>query len=817
MTDQQRYDAIRRVQDELLTYDAKLKIRTPNLDRLSREGAYVRTAYTQSPVCGPARTTLRTGCTIERTGVQTNPLDDSVNGLNPKLFQNKINQLEGLDQILVEDHGYVSEYYGKWHLPSRLYDRRDGSSRAVESNDYDYYTGAFSFKDANGQDMLRRYLDYFHERGDISKTFADGQQKDSYSEYPYTPISIDSRYGLPTNTPLSESNKFEASEDSQMGNFTLGKHYSASFFNHDVALRALNRLASQNTPFLLTVSYHHPHPPFMASFEYLSYYWDRREDLFESPTMGDGIDKTTSYVSPGDQKALEDAGYCDVEKVKELTAVYYALVEEIDTLVGIMLERLDKLGIANNTLVVFTSDHGEMLGAHCQRGKNNFYEDSVRVPLFIKLPGVIPAGTVVDEPTSLINVFGTILDYAGAGVSDNGDGLSLRPYIEGTLYNSLYDETAAVSEWDFREPIDSITLTRSLDDRPNFMIRHGNFKLLIYKKAASTNPDVLFNLADDPFEINNLINGDGLSPTDASVGKAEHLRYLLLDWMHRVQETANSDFYSEPIYNANEGQGDINEILLRQSWRASDMWVGDQYLIFRKVALVDSSYTRNEWLYIGRRTSGSLLCSFQLLGVDASLFHLNTDAATVPAFDAFRLKVTLAFDVSVEAPGSVAAYIRISCDASDALSVPLYIDWDYSSFTQEPTGAPAEYPSECPTELPTASLTAHTESPTEDASENPTEEPTEDPTISPTEELLTTCPTPLDETSAPSSGPTSYPTTRASSAQEPHSADEQMPSYQPSPMTPGSKLPNSANDQRTSHIVAGFLTWVVCGALAFAS
>jgi arylsulfatase A-like enzyme len=52
-----------------------------------------------------------------------------------------------------------------------------------------------------------------------------------------------------------------------------------------------------------------------------------------------------------------------------------------------------------------------MLGAHCQRGKNNFYEDSVRVPLFIKLPGVIPAETIVEEPVSLIDVFGTILDY----------------------------------------------------------------------------------------------------------------------------------------------------------------------------------------------------------------------------------------------------------------------------------------------------------------------------------------------------------------------------------------------------------------------
>ncbi|KAI2509230.1 sulfuric ester hydrolase [Fragilaria crotonensis] len=123
-----------------------------------------------------------------------------------------------------------------------------------------------------------------------------------------------------------------------------------------------------------------------------------------------------------------------------------------------------------------------MLGA-LPKGKNNFYEESVRVPLFFKLPGVIPAGTVVEEPTSLMNVFGTILDYAGAGSSNNGDGRSLRPFIEGTLFNSLYDETAAVAEWDFREPIDSVELTRTLDDRPNFMIRHGNFKPHVQKSG----------------------------------------------------------------------------------------------------------------------------------------------------------------------------------------------------------------------------------------------------------------------------------------------------------------------------------------------
>jgi arylsulfatase A-like enzyme len=270
-----------------------------------------------------------------------------------------------------------------------------------------------------GDDIFQNYLEHFHQLGEIDPTFAPGQQEDSFSKNPYTPIGLDSRFGMPTNTPLNESNSFDSSESSQIGNVTLGKAFSASFLNHDVALRALDRLAAQDKPFLLTVSYHHPHPPFMAPFEYLSYYWDNRDQLFAPPNVGTKLDHSTSYYTRKEQQDLQDAGYCDADNVKEWTAVYYAMVEEIDTLVGTMLDRLDELDITDNTLVVFASDHGEMLGAHCLRGKNKFFEESARVPLFLKLPGVIPAGSIVEEPVSLIDVFSTILDYAGAQASDN--------------------------------------------------------------------------------------------------------------------------------------------------------------------------------------------------------------------------------------------------------------------------------------------------------------------------------------------------------------------------------------------------------------
>jgi arylsulfatase A-like enzyme len=98
---------IRSVQDELEQYNQYFKIDTPNLDRLRSSGVYFRNAYCQCAVCGPARTTLRTGCTIERTGIQHNDLVTEFE--NGPLFQDRVKNLEGIDHILVEKLGYVSE------------------------------------------------------------------------------------------------------------------------------------------------------------------------------------------------------------------------------------------------------------------------------------------------------------------------------------------------------------------------------------------------------------------------------------------------------------------------------------------------------------------------------------------------------------------------------------------------------------------------------------------------------------------------------------------------------------------------------------
>lgn len=679
MTDEHRYDLLGRVQEELSQYNGKLKVRTPNLDRLSRDGAYFQTAYTQCPVCGPARTCLRTGLTVETSGVQTNPLTDEENRRNPKLFQDKIDQLEGLDQILVEGHGYVSEFYGKWHIPDRLYHSSNGSSLVVENNDYSYEKKAPRFRKSQWATKLRQFLSHFEKEGYIEKTFQPGQQEDTYSRWPYTPISLDSRYGLATNTPIkSLPSTFDWSQNSVMGNYSLPKNYSSSFFNHDVAMKALNRLAMQQQqdgkPFLITVSQHLPHPPMMAPHELLDYYWNRRNELFLSPTVGVPLDRSTSYFATKEQKNLEEAGYCDKGNVRKWTALYYAMVEEIDDLVGIMLKRLDDLGIADNTVVVFTSDHGEMLGSHCRRGKSKFFEESARVPLIIKYPGAIPAGTVVSNPVNHIDLFSTLLDYSGASSSDKSQGVSLRRFIDGTPINEVYDETVAIVEWDYREPLNGTRLSRNLDSQPNFMVRHGDFKLMIHKKANSNKRDVLYYLAIDPFETSNRIDPDNGPPPDDIIGKAEHLKCLLLEWMERM-EGGRNDHYSNPVYNANEGQGDMLEIHLRQSWPRVPFWVGSSVLKFGPPQRYgDTRYIRHEWLYIGRRTPGTVeITKMSIEGDDASLFSLSEQSATITSLSYIRVRVTFESDAKPSDIGRIQAVINIENDAGPSIPVAIML------------------------------------------------------------------------------------------------------------------------------------------------
>ena len=108
-------------------------------------------------------------------------------------------------------------------------------------------------------------------------------------------------------------------------------------------------------------------------------------------------------------------------------ALYYALVSELDHWIGRLLDTLDRTGLASSTLLVFTADHGELMGEHRTFSKCMFFEGSLRVPLLMRLPASFPEGIVVDAPASGVDLAPTILDFAGVPPLEQFHGRTLRP------------------------------------------------------------------------------------------------------------------------------------------------------------------------------------------------------------------------------------------------------------------------------------------------------------------------------------------------------------------------------------------------------
>jgi arylsulfatase A-like enzyme len=200
-----------------------------------------------------------------------------------------------------------------------------------------------------------------------------------------------------------------------------------------------------------------------------------------------------------------------------MIANYYAFVTEIDDWVGKILDRLDELKLAENTLVIFVSDHGEMLGAHGMRGKFNFYEESVRVPFVIRYPGKIEPTQTISTPVSILNIYPTVLDYAGLKNIPT-DGYSLRGVLEGRVAPE-YD--FAVSEWQWKNA-----------NVPSIMIRTDSWKLMTTHRSGGTNVEALFDLKNDPHELNNLL---GSNPDRFKYEEtAEDLRTKLTGYLKNV-------------------------------------------------------------------------------------------------------------------------------------------------------------------------------------------------------------------------------------------------------------------------------------------
>lgn len=480
MTDQQRYDALSIAGNKVLE--------TPNLDRLAEQGAWFRSAYTPCAVCAPARSSILTGCTVENTGMRRNDRAYDYE-------EEEVMSMPTFDEILSEK-GYSCEYYGKWHSHS--------SHTEIYTNPKQAALNGKSIFGHGGQRYV--HLDYLDGTEPV-RELKQGELYGTMTKRPYRTDPLDKHHGWTAEELKASGKRFPQCD--MHGELMIDKDNSLTAFQAKETIEALERL--KDKPFSITCSFHFPHAPMLPPEPYYSMY--PAEDMTVPFSISDDM-KNSPYAKANGR--MDNPEYADPELIKYMISNYYGLVKEIDDWVGVILDKLDELGLAENTLVIFTSDHGEMLGAHGLREKNVFYEESSHIPLILRFPGEIQENTTVDGYVSLVDLFATIMDYLDLEEKPS-DGSSLRDLMEGR--DTEHGEYV-VTEWNYRGDI-----------APNYMIVKGGWKLMIPYSKSSTVINAMYDLNNDPFEMNNLL---GSNPErELYQERAEELRSCLLEWLEK--------------------------------------------------------------------------------------------------------------------------------------------------------------------------------------------------------------------------------------------------------------------------------------------
>ncbi len=256
--------------------------------------------------------------------------------------------------------------------------------------------------------------------------------------------------------------------------------------HHDVAVtrQALNQLEQPRTakPWTLYVGLTQPHPKFVALPKYRAVYPPEKMPL---PVIPEGYleSRHTFFQIVANFKNIQSP--IPKERVQRARAAYYGMVSELDEHIGMLLDQLERTGQLENTLIVYTADHGEMLGEHGLWLKNVLLENAARVPLILAGAG-LPKGKTIDTPVSHVDMVATLLEIAGAQQSPNARGTSLVGLANGNpgshpgfTYSESHSESNCTG---------------------SFMLRKGDWKYLYF----SGDVPLLFNLKTDPGELRNL-------------------------------------------------------------------------------------------------------------------------------------------------------------------------------------------------------------------------------------------------------------------------------------------------------------------------
>ena len=480
LTDQQRLSA-------LGSYGATV-CQTPNLDRLADEGVRFENAYTSCPLCSPARASIMTGLHIHAHRI----------GANINNFGCNLSQLPDGPDLLsrrLASAGYACGYTGKWHLGTCPKSLAGPVPPQYAMPSTRGFTGQNFPGHGGGGFRYPEYEAYLRELG---------------CEHKVRPHKTDGEkirhYGV-LEGPV------EASVPYFLAEHTIGM---------------IDEFVSQDQPFFIWHNNWGPHEPYYVPQSYYDAYKD-----VEIPQWENYDWRPDNPHGPDQIKRHPSADRLHWEDWQESIRHYYAFATLIDEQFGRIFEHLKKRGIDDNTIIIFSSDHGETLGSHGGLVDKGWchYEEIQHVGLIVKDPRQKKRGTVT-ELASLLDLYPTILEYAGAkSGAKKVHGRSLRPLVEGR-------ETA----WR-----DSVFVEFfGLGNLATNMVtcRHGQMK---YGWTCS-NKDELYDLENDPYEMDNLID----NPRYAQ--EVELMRRHIYTFMVESQYPGTSIFLSTRLGYSGERQ-----------------------------------------------------------------------------------------------------------------------------------------------------------------------------------------------------------------------------------------------------------------------
>ncbi len=331
-------------------------IRTPNLDRLCRAGIAFTNAYTPSPVCIAARCSMIHGQYPMNTGCYANtrmPTDGRWSFMHA-----------------LTAAGYRTHGIGKCHFTPDTYALRGFQSRERQEEG-----------GAAMQDLGRNpYLEMLHEAGYAHLMEPYGVRGEMY----YIP--------QPSQLPP--------------------RHHPSQWIG-DRSIAFLHEQAGKQQPWYLFSSFIHPHPPFTPPNPWHKLY---RAPLMPLPNIPPDFERLQTYVNRCQNRyKYRDQGF-DHNLIRNIKAYYYACISFVDFQIGRILDALEETGQRDNTLVVFTADHGEHLGDYQCFGKRSMHDSCARIPMIAAMPGRFEGGRCVDTPVSLVDLAPTFLAVAGAQI-----------------------------------------------------------------------------------------------------------------------------------------------------------------------------------------------------------------------------------------------------------------------------------------------------------------------------------------------------------------------------------------------------------------